>query len=174
MTAGSGALGLAANHQSFNDCGAFGSALTRNRFSWNLDAAVNDQYRASLKVSELGSTVFAEVIFDPIEGCSRPADCADDDRHRIILTLYDRGSASFICGSGEVVMHPDEMLLLDGSRNCSTLTSETVQCKTILFPRDVAQQHFGRLLELKLHSPSNGRRKRRHLIAFEIAHPGAL
>jgi AraC-like DNA-binding protein len=92
---------------------------------------------------EYGSIVFANVQHDPISGTRHIADINRRDDQVIGLTLFGKGAMTFSQGGLELLIQSHELLLWDGTRPGSLQSWEPVECKTILFPRNLVCQHIG-------------------------------
>jgi len=131
----------------FVDCREFSRAQSTCHLNWNLKPISRHGFHASLSLREFAGVVFADVEHDPIWGTRRISDIDRRDHCFIGLTLLMKGSMSFEQGR-ELLLHSHELFLWDGTRPGSIRSWEAVECKTILFPRNLVSQHIGNIDDL--------------------------
>lgn len=131
-----------------DDCSEFSRLQNRCHLNWNLKPLKRHGFHARVELREFDRVVFGEIEHAPIWGTRRISDIGRRDDGSIGLTLFINGSMEFNQGGRELHLQSHELLLWDGTRPGSVRSWETVECKTILFPRSLVCQHIGNIDDL--------------------------
>lgn len=131
--------------ESIVDCGEFSREQRRCHLIWSIKPVNQQGFRARLNRREFGGVVFAEVDHDPIWAARSMSDINRREDCVIGLSLFTKGSMTFRQEGRELQLETDDLLLWDGMRPAGIRSWEAVECKTILFPRNLISQHIGNI-----------------------------
>ncbi|UCV17835.1 helix-turn-helix domain-containing protein [Ferribacterium limneticum] len=137
-----------AEQGSFVDYREFSRELNRCHLHWNIKPISRHGFQARFRRREVGPLVFSEIEYEPISGARGMSDINRRDDCVIGLTFFVKGTVAFNQGGRELLLQADELLLWDGMRPGGVRSWDTVECKTILFPRDLVCQHIGNVDDL--------------------------